>query len=566
MTMPQYDPPFIISAWCGPEAKVEKYKEYADCGFNMVLGGDAALAKAVGIKAIVGDDKLNAVKKDDPGFEKNVADVVAKYSKDPTVVGLFLSDEPNVSGFADLGAMSQAIQKANGRYIPYINLLPGYASPAQLGAGSYEEYIRRFVEIVKPPLVSWDHYALLDNLTTRPQYFPDLETVSKVCREAKLPFLQIVCCVPHGMYRPQDEGDIRWQAYTSLAYGAKGVVWFTYTTVNDPGWCYHDAIIDAKGQRSERYDYVSRVNHKIAALGPLLVKLDPVRVVHTAPVPNGGAALDAAFPVASAKGGAMTLGLLQDADKQNYLFVVNRHFGYFKSWINTWQIAGPYQVKGKSFQQLFDVPFAPENPKANVPWKMLAKPIVYPSGETADEGMIDLAQVLGGEHPNSVAYMRTRVKSLKRQDVFLYTGSNDGLKVWLNGKMVHAVNGARGMQIDTDKIKVTLEAGWNTLLMKVTQANGPWSACARFVQPDTAWNAQPGNIIPIAGLEIEGQKLPAGEVGAREFTLILRDKAKQVMEISQETGKAVPAAFDPATQTLKVNVLAGEGKLFRLDR
>ena len=37
--IPKYDPPFILSAWCGPEAKVEKCKEYADCGFNMVLGG-----------------------------------------------------------------------------------------------------------------------------------------------------------------------------------------------------------------------------------------------------------------------------------------------------------------------------------------------------------------------------------------------------------------------------------------------------------------------------------------------------------------------------------------------
>jgi hypothetical protein len=121
---PNYDPPFIISAWCGPEGKLELYREYAECGFNVVLGGDAALSSQAGLKAVVGDGQVSALKPDNPGFATNVSAVVAKYSKDPTVVGLFLSDEPGVSGFSDLAAVSQAIQKANPRYIPYINLLP----------------------------------------------------------------------------------------------------------------------------------------------------------------------------------------------------------------------------------------------------------------------------------------------------------------------------------------------------------------------------------------------------------------------------------------------------------
>ena len=45
MTTPSYDPPSIISAWCGPEAKLDRYKEYADSGFNVVLGGRREHAK-----------------------------------------------------------------------------------------------------------------------------------------------------------------------------------------------------------------------------------------------------------------------------------------------------------------------------------------------------------------------------------------------------------------------------------------------------------------------------------------------------------------------------------------
>ena len=89
MTKSKYEPPFIISAWCGPEGTIERYKEYAECGFNLVLGAPAeqiGLAKAVGIKAIVGGGPAD----------------VPKYTNDPTVVGIFLSDEPQTPRFAEL--------------------------------------------------------------------------------------------------------------------------------------------------------------------------------------------------------------------------------------------------------------------------------------------------------------------------------------------------------------------------------------------------------------------------------------------------------------------------------
>ena len=40
---------------------MELYKEYAECGFNVVLGGDAALAKQAGLKAIVGDGQVDHI-------------------------------------------------------------------------------------------------------------------------------------------------------------------------------------------------------------------------------------------------------------------------------------------------------------------------------------------------------------------------------------------------------------------------------------------------------------------------------------------------------------------------
>ena len=59
-------------------------------------------------------------------------------------------------------------------------------------------------------------------------------------------------------------------------------------------------------------------------------------------------------------------------------------------------------------------------------------------------------------------------------------GSDDGIKVWINGKLVHKNNASRGALPGQDKFNVTLEEGWNDVLMKIINGGGDWSGCARF--------------------------------------------------------------------------------------
>jgi hypothetical protein len=524
MTVPKYDPPFIISAWCGPEGNLERYKEYTDCGFNVVLNApkeQIALAKAVGIKAIASGGPAD----------------VPEYSKDPTVVGVFLTDEPDASKFVELGKLSRAIQKANPRYIPYINLLPTYASPEQLGTPTYEEHIRRFIDVCKPPLVSWDHYALYGSCE-RPDYFQNLEIVSRLCREAGTPFVQIILSVPHFSYRDPNEADLRWQAYTSLAYGAKGIFYFTYIT---PPGGWRNAIIDEKGQRTAKYEYIRRLNRKMKALGPLLVKLDGVRAAHTDPLPVAGCGFDDNFPVAAAGGMPMTVGWLRDADKSDYLLVLNRSFDYQKGLIRNWEILGPYTAPGKTFKELQDMPFAPETLEAKArPWPTAG---VFFSSSADFTCLRDVPA-------NCVGYLRTRVKSATKQEALLTLKTSTAIKAWLNDKPVFTT----GPGDRENKVKVVLEPGWNTLVLKLTRGDGPMSVSAQFFKPD-------GGLL--SGLEVERDlNLPADRA---DGAVTLREGVKGVVEISQETGQPVPAAFDPAVRKLAVSLEPGEGKLYRLE-
>lgn len=85
---------------------------------------------------------------------------------------------------------------------------------------------------------------------------------------------------------------------------------------------------------------------------------------------------------------------------------------------------------------------------------------------------------LGGQH--CVAYLRSRITCPKAQPALLEMGSDDGVKAWLNGKLVHANNAEEPVRAWEGKAPVELVEGTNTLLLKINQSEGGWWACARI--------------------------------------------------------------------------------------
>jgi len=333
------EPEFLISFWFGPpkaETTLKRYQEIADGGFTAVLppayGSDVAtnkkildLCKQTGLKAFVEDGRLLAKQPNAADFARNLDAVLADYAAHPALAGYFLTDEPGAGQFPQLAAVNQYLRKKDPRRVPFINLLPNYASADQLGTRTYDEHVGRFITSVRPALVSWDHYALLAN-SERPNYFENLEIVRRQTAKAGLPFVPIILSVPHLFYRDPTEAELRWQVFTTLAYGAKGVLYFTYWTpygAEEKQQGFRNAIIGADGKRTPKYDQVKRLNARVKALAPTLLKLRSLAAYHTAPVPQGAQKLDPQGPVARAAGGEWLIGWLRD-DQNDYLFVVNR--------------------------------------------------------------------------------------------------------------------------------------------------------------------------------------------------------------------------------------------------
>jgi len=173
----------------------------------------------------------------------------------------------------------------------------------------------------------------------------------------------------------------------------------------------------------------------------------------------------------------------------------------FEDYITAWQVSGPYTKQGLGPQKLFDTIFEPETNPENVKWQIM------PTGTDRDKPwLLELDKAIGGG--NRVAYLRTDVWSPKRQKTRLELGSDDGIKAWLNGELVHSNNVTRGISPGQDAVEPTLRKGWNKLMMKVTQGEGQWSVCARL-------------------RSLDGDSLPGLKVVA-DFTSKLQAKIKLI--------------------------------------
>jgi hypothetical protein len=146
--------------------------------------------------------------------------------------------------------------------------------------------------------------------------------------------------------------------------------------------------------------------------------------------------------------------------------------------ILAWMFSGPYKLEGKTGMELFDLVLEPEKAGSKADWR--------PVGQTAinQTGLVDLNKIMGGDE--RVAYLTTQIISERDQEARLEIGSDDGVKVWLNDKVLHGINVIRGCTPWEDKVKVRLNRGVNRLLLKVTQGAGEWSACCRLRTPDGA--------------------------------------------------------------------------------
>jgi hypothetical protein len=282
---------FPIMAWNSVPADPAVLNKMKDCGLTVagfVAPATLDACQAAGLKAIVSDRRISGYDWNnvDPAVARsNVTSLVAETGKHPAVYGYYLRDEPGAKFFPGLAEVAALVRElAPGKWA-YINLFPDYAENWQLQATNYQDYLERFVNTVHPTTLSYDNYALMDDGGLRQSYWSNLESMRAVAKKYHLPFWNIVLSVAHFHYREPSAADLRFEVYSSLAYGVRGLAYFTYFTPEHGN--YRMAPIDQFGHETATWGCLRNVNLQIQKLAPTLLQLTSDEVYHFGAVPAG---------------------------------------------------------------------------------------------------------------------------------------------------------------------------------------------------------------------------------------------------------------------------------------
>ena len=277
-----------IVAWAtipSGEISIDRYKELKEMGVTMALSGfqdtesmqkALDLAHRAEIKLIVSC----------PELKTNVPGTVKKIIHHPALAGYFLKDEPIRQEFAELGAWTEKIREHDEIHFCFINLFGGVhpTKTEALGTASYAEYVRTFAVEVPVPVLSFDFYPVLSE-GLHERWYESLEIFSAEARKLNKPFWAFALASSYNELHPTATiPALRLQLFSNLAYGARGVEYWTYW--NSQG--LRSAPVDLNGKRTVVYDRIKFVNKEIQDLAGVFVGSEVVSVGHTGTIiPRG---------------------------------------------------------------------------------------------------------------------------------------------------------------------------------------------------------------------------------------------------------------------------------------
>ncbi|OIV37183.1 hypothetical protein BIV57_12395 [Mangrovactinospora gilvigrisea] len=334
--------------WPPPPLQIStaRYQEIADAGFTFILNGNyvwdatgirysLAAAQQTGLKVLVSGDPLEAalagnfwIQGDPSGNHPQIspqdaatslAAVLSTYKGYSSFAGLDLADEPAADRFTTLAALVALCRQAAPTALPYINFRRigqpwGAWGTAGMDAATYTTYIQQAVDTVRPSVLSYDRYPLNADGTDDPQYFQNWAIMRQASLRSGIPAWIYLQSVQYAGHRLPTAAELAWQVNISLAYGAKGIQYFTYWTP-DPsrgsGFVPAQALITVAGERTALYDAAKRLNTGwLAPAGGQLKPLVSESVVHANdnPLPAGAIAFAPDDLLAEVSGDAVVLG------------------------------------------------------------------------------------------------------------------------------------------------------------------------------------------------------------------------------------------------------------------
>lgn len=146
-----------------------------------------------------------------------------------------------------------------------------------------------------------------------------------------------------------------------------------------------------------------------------------------------------------------------------------------------WNVIGPFDnPEGTGFsiqyppERGIDLDASHQGASGEVKWETV---------RVSSTGFVNLRSAV---HPHNYmcAYALAYARVPDSRDAVVLLGSDDGAKLWIDGKQVFALDVVRGAEPDQDRVPVRLRRGIVPVLLKVTNHRGAWGFYLRIVDED----------------------------------------------------------------------------------
>jgi hypothetical protein len=189
--------------------------------------------------------------------------------------------------------------------------------------------VHTFLETVHPPVLSFDHYPITGSgHAVREYYYENLEIIADEAKKAGIPFWGYILTAAHYSYPEPVIEDLRFQAFSLLAYGAQAILYFNWWNGDAT---FAPAVFEyATGNKTRVYPRMVTLGEEIMNLSRVFKGATVLKVMHQAyETPRSTTAFNASeLPSAiksltfASRYSSALVSLMEKGDKE-YLVIVN---------------------------------------------------------------------------------------------------------------------------------------------------------------------------------------------------------------------------------------------------
>lgn len=348
---------FPNMAWIGPPVtslNAQTIGDMVDAGLTVSLaeGGVSreenlrALdsAQKYGIKLLIADDRwgwysgFGGPMPTDSHYFDRLDSIVDDYKNHPAYYGLFIIDEPSGGQYHQIKLIRDHILQRDPDHLVYIN----WAVLSEAG-------INMVMDTINPQVLSFDTYPV-GRTGCNANFYNVLEDFRRGGLRYNVPVWAFSMSIRLDGWPLPTKGTMAIQQYSNLAYGFKGLQYFTYANVIGP------APVERNGTRTPLYYIFKELNTEIMKIAPLLKGMASLGVTHSLPLPEGTRGFSPDSCIQYTTGAPVLAGWFKDNANQPYVLLVNREYlvpGTAR--LFTKQVAGLVEVSKQTGAELSEI-------------------------------------------------------------------------------------------------------------------------------------------------------------------------------------------------------------------